>query len=225
MNDVTNGGGSGSNLVDRAKNILLKPAEEWPKIESEPGSIQDILTRYVLPLAAIGPLATFIGSQVFGFGALGIRFRPSLLSALSSAIVSYVLTVIGILVLSLIADALAPKFEGMANRVNAFKLVAYSYTAAMLAGVFGLVPSLAFLGILGLYSFYLFYTGAAPMMKVPQDKAVAYTAVTVVCAILLYVVVGAITAAVVGTFIAGPTYISSNLGAASGAVHAGLALI
>lgn len=223
MNDVINGGSGRSNLVDRAKNILLKPAEEWPKIEAEPDTVQDILLRYVLPLAAIGPIASFIGTQLLGGGDIG-PFRRSLISSLSSAVVAYVLAVLALIVLSLIADALAPKFGGRSDRLAAFKLVAYSYTAAMLAGVFGLIPQLAFLKLLGLYSFYLFYTGAAPMVKVPQDKAVAYTALTVVSAILLYIVVSALTGALVSTFVPGPTYIS-NLGADSGAVQAGLGLI
>jgi hypothetical protein len=217
MNDVVDGNPNRSpGLIDRAKAILLKPAEEWPKIEAEQTSIQDILVRYVLPLAAIGPVAGFIGSQLFGYGALGITYRPSLASALSSAVVTYVLTLVGIFVLALIADFLAPKFDGTADRLRAFKLVAYAYTAAMVAGIFALVPSLSFLGLLGLYSIYLFYIGAAPLMKVPQDKTVAYTAVTVVSAIVIYVVVGAIAGALVGSFVAGPTYMSRNSGELEG---------
>lgn len=215
MNDVTSGGGSP--LIDRAKNILLKPLEEWPRIEAEPATIQEILVRYVLPLAAIGPVASFIGSQVFGYGALGFTYRPSLLSSLSSAIVTYVLSVVGIFVLSLLADFLAPKFGGQPNKLSAFKLVAYSWTAGLVAGVFGIIPSLAFLAILGLYSIYLLYTGATPLMKVPQDKAVAYTAVTIVCAVLIYIVVGAFGRAVVGAFVPGPTYMSDT-GTAGGTV-------
>lgn len=207
---MTNGidGPRQSALVERAKGILLKPNEEWTKIEAEPATIGDVLVRYVLPLAAIGPVASFIGSQLFGYGAMGFSYRPSLLSSLSLAISTYVFTVIGIVVLALIAEFLAPKFGGGASRLNAVKLVGYSYTAAMLSGVFGLIPSLSFLGILGLYSFYLFYTGVGPLMKVPQDKAVAYTAVTVICAVVIFIVIGALGRGVVGAFVPGPTYMS-----------------
>lgn len=215
MNDVTSGGGNP--LIDRVKNILLKPLEEWPRIESERSTIQEILVRYVLPLAAIGPVAAFIGGQVFGYGALGFTYRPSLLSSLSSAIVTYVLSIIGIVVLSFIADFLAPKFGGTSNRLSAFKLVAYSWTAGLVAGVFGIIPSLAFLAILGLYSVYLLYTGATPLMKVPQDKAVGYTAVTIVSAVLIYILVGAVGRAAVGAFVPGPTYMSDS-GAPGGSV-------
>lgn len=209
MTDAINGSG-GKALVDRAKNILLKPNAEWPRIEAEPATIGDILVRYVLPLAAIGPVASFIGGQVFGYGALGFSYRPSLISSLSTAVTTYVFSVVGIFVLALVAEFLAPKFDGGASRLAAFKLVAYSYTAAMLVGVFGLIPSLAFLAILGLYSFYLFYTGIGPLMKVPQDKALAYTVVTVICAVVIYIVVGALARGVVGTFVPGPTYMNDT---------------
>jgi hypothetical protein len=219
MNDVMDGGGSaGPGLVERAKAILLTPGAEWPKIETESTSIQDILVRYVLPLAAIGPVADFIGSQLFGYGAAGITYRPSLSSALGGAVVRYILTVVGIFVVALVAEALAPRFAGASDRLRAFKLVAYSYTAAMIAGIFALIPSLGFLGLLGLYSIYLFYTGAGPLMKVPQDKAVAYTAVTMVAAIVIYLVVAALAGALVGSMIAGPTYVSRE----SGTVDAGV---
>lgn len=193
-------------MVDRIRNILLKPIEEWPRIEAETTSTQEIFARYVLPLAAIGPVASLIGSQVFGLGGFGITIRPSLMSSLSTAISTYVMTVVGVFLLALIADFVAPKFDGQSNRLNAMKLVAYSGTAAFVAGIFGLIPSLGWLGLLGFYGIYLLYTGATPLMKVPQDKAVGYVAVTAVCAILLGLVVGGVTRAVVGLVIPGPTY-------------------
>ena len=110
--------------------------------------------------------------------------------------VSFALSLLGIFVLSLIADFLAPKFGGVSDKLAAFKLVAYGATASWLAGVFGLIPSLGFFGLLGLYSIYLFYTGAQPLMKVPQDKAAGYVAVTILCAIVLAIIVAPITAAV-----------------------------
>ena len=49
----------------------------------------------------------------------------------------------------------------------------------------------AILGIFAaLYGLYLLYLGLPALMKAPQDKAVAYTAVVVVCAIVLSIVLG-----------------------------------
>jgi hypothetical protein len=211
MTDGINGNDGRRNaLVDRAKNILLKPNAEWPRIEAEPATIGDILVRYVLPLAAIGPVASFIGGQVFGYGALGFSYRPSLMSSLGSAIATYVLSVVALVVLALVADFLAPKFDGQSSRLNAFKLIAYSWTAAALAAVFGIIPSLGFLIFLGLYGVYLLYLGTTPLMKVPQDKAVGYTAVTIVCAVVANFIVAALAGALVTRLVPGPTYISDT---------------
>ncbi len=197
-------------IIERAKAIILKPKEEWPVIERETTSSGDIFTRYAIPLAAIGPVAQFLGGQLFGYGAFGISFRPSFFGGLSTAIVSYVLTLVGLFVLAFIADKLATNFGGESNSSKAFKLVVYSMTASWLASIFGLIPSLALLSIVGLYSFYLFYVGVGPLMKVPAEKALTYTIVTVICAFLVYLCIGALTGTIAGLFG------GSGLGALSG---------
>lgn len=176
-----------ASLLERAKAIIMKPDAEWPVIAAEPDTPKAVFLRYAVPLAAIGPVCHFIGGQLFG-----ITWRPGFFAALTSGVVQYVLGLVGIFVLALIADTLAPKFGGQSNRTAAFKLVVYGSTAAWAAGIFGLIPGLAVLGLAGLYSFYLYYAGATPVMQVPRDKALGYTAVTIVCAIALYLVVGAI---------------------------------
>ncbi len=102
----------------------------------------------------------------------------------------YVLTLVGVYVLALIIDALAPTFNGQKNQIQALKVAAYSSTASWVAGVFALVPGLRILTILGLYSLYLLYTGLPVLMKAPQDKAMGYTAVVIVAAIVLFMLVG-----------------------------------
>ncbi|MBW8785495.1 MAG: YIP1 family protein [Novosphingobium sp.] len=210
-------GGTSAGLVDRVKAILFKPKQEWPVIAAEPTTPGDVITRYVVPLAAIGPVCALIGGQVFGYGAFGFSFRPSLVFSISHAIVSYVMTIVGVVIVALIADYLAPKFDGESNRTAAFKLVAYGATASFVAAVFQLFPPLAVLGILGLYSFYLFYTGVCPVMRVPQDKAVSYTVVTFLAAIVVLLVVGVVTSTITGIF--GSPYRPGGIAAASGTLH------
>ncbi len=197
-------------LIERAKAIILTPKDEWPKIAAEMTTERDILMRYAIPLAAIGPVAGFLGGQIFGYGAFGFSYKPGLIAGLSSAVITFVLGLVGLFVVSLIADMLAPKFEGEANKVQAFKLVAYSYTASWLTGIFGLIPSLTIFGLLGLYSFYLLYLGATPLMKVPQEKAGGYTAVTVLCGIVLMMIIGPIAAAITGAVGLGAMSVASG---------------
>lgn len=192
-----------SPLVARAKAIVLKPREEWPVIAAEPDDTSGLFTRYAMPLAAIGPVAAFLHGQLFGYGMLGITWRPSLLGGLASMVTTYAISLAGLFVLALIVENLAPRFDGEASRPRALKLAVYGATASFLAGIFNLLPGLGMLGLLGLlglYSFYLFYTGASPLMKVPEAKALSFTAVTVVCAIVLSLVVGAVAAPVMHLF-------------------------
>ena len=162
-------------LIDRARNILLQPRNEWPKIADETATPRSLYVSYVMILAAIGPLAILVRSG-------GI--------AIAAAIVQYVIALVVTFVLALIVDALAPTFGGEKNFVQSLKLTAYSYTAAWLAGIFLIVPTLG--GIVGLlaaiYSWYTFYLGVPLLKKCPQDKAVGYTIVVVLCGILLGVV-------------------------------------
>jgi hypothetical protein len=189
-------GETSSSLIERCKNILLKPKEEWERIDAEPATVGGLMTGWVVPLAAIGPVAGLIGGLVFGYGGFGITFRPSVMGAVTTAVVGYILALVSAFVLAKIIDALAPTFGGQKNPVQAMKVAAYSGTASYLAGVFQIVPALAILGILGLYSLYLLYLGLPRLMKAPEDKAMSYTIVTVLVAIVLFVVVGAVTAAV-----------------------------
>lgn len=183
------------NLVERVQAILLKPKETWPVIEGEAGDVPSIYKNYLIYLAAIPAIASFIGLSLVGVGGFGFSFRVPILTGLVNMVVGYVLSLAMIYVLALIADALAPSFKGQKNSLNAFKLVAYGATAGMVGGVFSLLPALSMLGLLaGLYSIYLLYTGIPVLMKAPDEKALGYTAVLVVCGIVAGVVLGAVSA-------------------------------
>lgn len=189
------------NLVERVQAILLKPKETWPVIAGEGGDVPSIYKNYLVYLAAIPAVATFIGLSLVGAGAFGISFRVPILTGLVNMVVGFVLSLAMIYVLSLIANALAPTFKGEKNALNAFKLVAYGSTAGLVGGVFNLLPSLSMLGLLAaLYSIYLLYTGIPVLMKAPEDKALGYTAVLIVCGIVAGIIVGAVSA----MFTAGP---------------------
>ena len=139
-------------------------------------------------LAAVPVICAAIGSLVFGYSAAGFTVRPSVFGAIETAVVQYALQLGGIYVFALIIDMLTPQFGGSSDRVRAFKLAAYSATASWAAGVFALVPALAFLSILGLYSLYLLYTGAPVLMHVRDDDAVPFTLAVIGVEILLSIV-------------------------------------
>ena len=165
------------NLVDRVKNILLSPRAEWPKIAGEAATAQSLYTGYILILAAIAPIALLIRSG-------GV--------AIAAALAQYVVALVITYLLALIVDALAPTFNGTKDFTQSLKLVAYSYTAPWIAGVFLLLGTIG--GVIGLiaaiYAWYTFYLGVPVLKKCPPEKAVGYTIVVVLCGIVLAIVLG-----------------------------------
>lgn len=191
-------------LISRVQNILLRPKEEWGVIDAEPATIGGIFTSYVMILAAIGPIATIIGQQVFGI----YGFKPPMQYTIAWAVIGYALALVGVYVNALIIDALAPSFGGTKNSVKAFKVAAYSATAAWLAQIFGIIPMLGILSIVGLYSLYLLYLGLPRLMGVSEDKAIGYTVVVVIAWIVVYVLcfwlVGVLVLSFVGPAVVAP---------------------
>ena len=187
-------------LVDRVKNILLTPRTEWQVIDAETTTVADLYKGYIIPLAAIGPICMAIGWSVFGLRVpfLG-TYRPPMVNTLTTAVVQYVATLIGIYILAMIIDKLAPTFNGTPGMIQALKVAAYASTASWVAGIFGLVPALSFLGILGAYSLYLLYLGLPVLMKAPAEKALSYTVVVILCAIVLFMLIGFLTTSFVRT--------------------------
>jgi hypothetical protein len=184
-------------LIGRVKGIILQPKLEWARIDGEFATTRSLFTRYAMILAAIGPICSLIGGQL-----LPLFGTPmSILGALLVAVVSYVLSLVAVYLLGLIINALAPNFGGTRNPVQAMKVAVYSYTAAWLVGVFGLIPMLGVLAILGLYSFYLLYLGLPVLMKVPADKAIGYFVVTVILGIVLSFIISAIVGTIAASFV------------------------
>jgi hypothetical protein len=181
-------------LVERVKGILLTPRSEWETIAAEATTPAGLYKGYILPLAAIGPIC-----QVVGYSVLGLRmpfgstvYRTPIGTALTSAVVTYVLSLIGVFVLAMIIDGLAPTFGGTRSQIQGLKTAAYASTASWLAGIFTLVPGLRVLAILGLYSIYLLYLGLPVTMKAPSDRAGAYTGVVILAAFVLFFIIGMI---------------------------------
>jgi len=201
-------------LVQRAKKIVLTPTSEWQVIAPETVSTGELYRGYIVPLAAIGPIASFIGLSLVGVGvpALG-TYRLPLLSGLSMAVISFVFALVGVFLLGLIIDALAPTFGGEKNQIQALKVAAYAYTPAWVAGVLYIFPALGILVLLAsLYALYLLYLGLPVLMKSPKERAAGYTAVVVVCAIVLGIVFSLVAGAVggVGMHAGGPMMRSSS---------------
>jgi hypothetical protein len=182
-------------IIARVKNILLTPKTEWPVIAAEPETVAGLFKNYVVYVAAITPIALFIGDIVFGsytpFGLIHLGIGH----AFGQLVVFYALFLAMTYVMALIIDALAPSFGAIKNQVQALKAAAYSFTVSWAIGVIYIAPflgGLMFLILLagGAYSIYQLNLGLQNTMQCPSTRSAGYTAVV----IIIGVVIGAVCA-------------------------------
>jgi hypothetical protein len=188
-------------IIQRARAVLVTPRTEWPVIAAEPTTVQDLYREYIMIVAAIAPVAQFLKVCILGYAWHGFRvYRLGMGPGLTAAIVQYVASLAAVYLLAIIVEALAANFGGQPNRLQALKLVGYSYTASWIAGAALILPGLA--GLIGLagaiYSIYLLYLGLPGTMKVVPERAVGYTAVIVIGGLVLGWIIAVITGDITG---------------------------
>lgn len=200
-------------IIARVKAILTTPRTEWPVVAAEPATTTSLFAGYIAILAALPAVAQFIKGSLIGTTLFGITVRSSIGGGITGMVLGYILSLVVIYLVAMIINALAPTFGGQKNQVQALKTAAYAWTASWVAGIAVIVPWLGWLIALAgsVYAIYLLYLGLPETMKCPAEKSAGYTAVSVIIAVVLSWVVGAIVIGVVGT--------AAMSGAAMGSMH------
>jgi len=172
------------NLVDRAKNIMISPKTEWDVIAREQPNTQQILFTYLLPLALIPAIATFLGSLIF----VQFSFGFALATGLGMALVSFVVLFFAVLLSAFVVDAFAPSFGSQKNFGRSLQLVTYSVTPALVLGILNIIPFLGWLFYLvGFgYGIYIMYLGLGPVKQTPEDKKVVYLIVSMLVLLVIF---------------------------------------
>ncbi len=178
-------------LLERIKNILLTPRAEWPIIASEPTVPAQLFVGYVAPLALLAAVMAFIHVSLIGVSMpFGGALRTPVLSGVITAAMTVVFACVGVFLIGVIINFLAPTFGGTRDLRQALKCSAYSLTPAYLGAVLALSPVMATLLQLlaGCYGLYVLGLGLPVLMRSPKERAVGYTATVVVCTFLLGIV-------------------------------------
>lgn len=178
-------------LFNRIKNILLTPRTEWPVIAPEPTAPGQLFVGYVAPLAALAALMAFIHLSLIGVSLpFGGAIRTPVVSGLVTAGMTVIFGMLGVFLIGVIINVLAPTFGGLRDLRQALKCSAYSLTPAYFGAVLALSPILPSLLQLaaGCYGIYVLCLGLPTMMRSPKERSVGYTATVVLCTIVLGVV-------------------------------------
>lgn len=180
------------NLPDRVKKIITTPKTEWGVINNETTSIQELLMKYVLPLAGIAAIATFIGYGLIGDSILGVKVS-GINWGLYHAINILITAFLSVIICGYVFDMLAPSFNSEKNLTKSFQLAVFSFTPAWVGRFLYIYPVIAIVGgIFGLYSLYLLYTGIPVMKKTPQENHTSYFIVSLLVMIVVWIVLGMI---------------------------------
>lgn len=188
----------------RLRGLFFAPRATWAAIATEQATPSSLYRDWVAWLAAIAPVSMFIGLAVFGFSRpFDGAVRPGAGALLLQMLVGYVLALVAVYLVALLAAALSPPFGGHKDHVQALKLVAYAWAPVWVVGALHLIPAFGVLaGVAGLaaliYSTWLVWIGAQFVLKVPEDRAAAFTALLIVSGAILAIAVGVTTAALGG---------------------------
>jgi len=168
------------NAFVRIQNVILDSAAEWTTISQESSSIKELYIWHIIPLAAIGPAASFAASSFDGISKVPIA------AGLCTAFISYVVMLASVYLLALVVSGLAGLLGDDCNQILALKLTAYAYTPTWLAGMLYAVPFLELVAVFGsIYAVYLLHQGISLVMKVPTWKATCYALAVTISALLL----------------------------------------
>jgi hypothetical protein len=180
-------------LLARVKNILLTPKTEWPVIETEATLPGKLLVGYVIPLAALSAVVSFLKMSVIGISIPFVgTIRTPLVSGLAAMILGFGFGLLGFFLFGFIINLLAPTFGGRRDFRQALKVAAYTATPVWVGSVLGLLPILSTLLQLAaaIYAIYLLYLGLPLVMQSARDRAAGYTAAVIVACILAGIVLG-----------------------------------
>ena len=178
-------------MTSRVRGILLEPRTTWKEIDGEFTKSGELWGKYIIPLAAIGAIASLVGLLIFGqrIAFTSLTNPVPLSTAIARGVATYVLSLLVVFVLSRMISLLAPGFGGQRNDVQGLKVAAYASTPHWIGGIFLLLPALGPVSLIfSLYSLLLLYIGLPIVMKVPKDRAMGYTAVVIIVWLVVFLI-------------------------------------
>lgn len=167
--------------------LLLRPHALWAHVAQADLSVRDLMLRYVLPFAAIGPISAAIGAEWLGIEIHGAFFHPPLVQGLLAALGMWIANILIVLALAQAIKAFAGVFDADQRYRQALKLATFASLPGWIAGVVlvasGLWPVVAAVNI---YAAYLIARGVGPVTGARKDCAVIYgTLIIAIFALLL----------------------------------------
>jgi hypothetical protein len=167
--------------------LLVRPHALWDHVAQADLSVRDLLLRYILPFAAIGPVAAAIGGEWLGIEVHGAFFHPPVVKGVLAALGMWIANILIVLALAQAIKGFAGVFDADQRYRTALKLAVFASLPGWIAGVVliaaGLWPVVA---AVNLYGAYLIAVGVGPVTGARKACAVIYgTLIIALFALLL----------------------------------------
>ena len=180
--------------------LLAHPEKEWKAIRKESRTIGKSYSSHVLLLAAIPPVAGYIGTTQVGWQVVSRevhRLTPE--SALWIAILSYLTILVAVFTIGKLIHWMSRTYDARQTLPHCITLAAYTATPLFLSGIMLLYPVLWLNLLIGLpvlgYTVYLLYTGLPIVMGIAAERGFLFS--TAVLAVGLVTLVAVLAATVI----------------------------
>ncbi len=167
-------------ILNRAKNILIHPKDEWKVIKAESAKA---IFSYLVALAAVPLAISAIEALVFRYGAPGGVQHLSAGSVLMGYALWYLMIIVDVVILGAIISAFVLTGNVRQAGAKGFTIAAYTATPLLLVGIVISIPGLWWLEYAAVvYSVYLLSLGISTLMEIKWGKAAWYAVVSFLAA-------------------------------------------
>jgi len=169
-------------VVHRIVDLLLRPAAAWDRIAREPASVDEILRRYLLPLALLTPVSMVVGMIAFDRSWNPLYgYQVPREHIFASGAQTFVL-ILGIVIgLAGIFTLIVPLFGATRSYRRSMQVATYGAIPVLLAGGTLLLPMMAVLALLPVgYTVVLYWMGARRVLGVSRGVETEFLAVSFV---------------------------------------------
>ena len=166
--------------ISMLANLILHPSAGWEEVKAEALSVKECYARYVIPLALIAPIASFIGTSMVGWRVgSGDPVRLTTDSALKISVLTFFAMLVVVYVLARTIHWMARTYDSEKSLAECFSLAAFTAVPLFLIGITMIYPMPWFVYLLGLpalgYSVALLYTGVPVMMEVNKEQGFLFS--------------------------------------------------
>lgn len=185
-------------ILSHVWGLLSHPEKEWKNIRKVNCTIGKCYCSHVLLLAAIPPIAGYIGTTQVGWQVVSRevhKLTPD--SALWIAILSYITILVAVFTIGKLIHWMGRTYGAKRSLSQCIALAAYTATPLFLSGIMLLYPLLWLNLLIGLpvlaYSVYLLYTGVPIVMGITKERGFLFSSAVLAVGLVALVAVLAAT--------------------------------